>query len=69
MYKARKVDGGWDVFRIDGPSTPPVLIPHIVRGVISPYPQRQAAYRRCKQLNDADKEIDEMIKRDGAIIL
>jgi hypothetical protein len=33
------------------------------------YPSRQNAYRRCKQLNDAIKDVDDMIDRDGAIIM
>lgn len=33
------------------------------------YPQKQGAGRRCKQLNDALKQTDEMIARDGAIII
>jgi hypothetical protein len=33
------------------------------------YSQRTHAYRRCRKLNKAAREIDEMIKRDGAIIL
>jgi hypothetical protein len=69
MYKVLKVEGGWSVFRVDSPDTEPVLIPHLVKGEVKPYGKRQAAYRRAKQLNDAEKQIDEMIKRDGAIIL
>ena len=33
------------------------------------YPQKQGAQRRKKQLNDALSVVDEMIKKDGAIII
>lgn len=33
------------------------------------YSQRTHAYRRCRHLNRAAEDIDEMIKRDGTIIL
>jgi len=68
-YKARQVEGGWQVFRVDGPDTEPVLIPRIKNGKVTPYPYKQGAYRKAKQLNDAEKEIDAMIARDGAIIV
>jgi hypothetical protein len=69
MYKVFPVDGGWSVFRF-APDAEPVLVPHTNKlGQVVPYPQRQAAYRRCKKLNDAVKQIDEQIARDGAIIL
>ncbi len=69
MYKVFKDGEGWSVFRVDNPDAAPMLIPHLVKGEVKPYAKRQAAYRRAKQLNDAVKNIDEMIKRDGAIIL
>jgi len=70
MYKVLKDRGGWSVFWIESPDAEPVLIPHTNKlGQIVPYSKRQAAYRRCKKLNDAVKEVDTMIKRDGAIIL
>ena len=70
MYKVFKVEGGWSVFWIESLDTEPVLIPHVNGlGQTVPYPQRQAAYRRCKKLNDAVKEVDAMIAKDGAIIL
>lgn len=70
MYKVHPVEGGWQVFRVDNPDASPILVPHLNKsGEISPYTKRQAAYRRCKQLNDAERKIDEQIKRDGAIIL
>ncbi len=70
-YKAigNKKDG-WHIYRMDdNPDHAPVLIPRLVNGQIKPYPQRQGVFRRVKQLNDAVKNVDEMIKRDGAIIL
>ena len=71
MYKVFPCkDGGWQVFWVESPDTEPVLVPHTNKlGQVVPYPQRQAAYRRCKKLNDAVKEVDQMIARDGAIIL
>ncbi len=33
------------------------------------YTHKTHAYRRCRHLNKAAQKIDEMIKRDGAIIL
>jgi hypothetical protein len=68
MYKARKVEGGWQVFR-DEPDTEPVLIPRIKKGKVTPYPFKQGAYRKAKQLNDAVKEVDTMLARDGASIV
>lgn len=69
VYKARKVEGGgWQVFRCE-PGTEPVLIPRIKNGKVTPYPYKQGAYRKAKQLNDAEKQIDAMIARDGAIIV
>lgn len=62
MYKVLPVEGGWQVFWIESPDTEPRRID----GRIEPYRQRQAAYRRCKKLNDAVKRIDEQIERDGA---
>ncbi len=70
MYKVLKVEGGWSVFWILNPDTEPRLIPHTNKlGQIVPYSKRQAAYRRCKKLNDEVKKIDAMIARDGAIIV
>lgn len=69
MYKVFPDGECWSVFRCE-PDTEPVLVPHTNKlGQIVPYRQRQAAYRRCKKLNDAAKEVDAMIARDGAIIL
>lgn len=74
MYKVLPVEGGWSVFWCE-PDTDPVLIPKAVQRPEDeahkrePYPQRQAAYRRCKKLNDAIKQVDAMIAKDGAIII
>ena len=65
MYKVLKVQGGWQVFWVESPDTEP----RPIDGRLEPYKQRQAAYRRCKKLNDAIKDIDYRIARDGAIIL
>ena len=70
MYKVLRDGDGWSVFWIERPDTEPVLVPHTNGlGQVVPYPQRQSAYRRCKKLNDAVKQVDEQIKRDGAIII
>ena len=75
MYKVLPNQGGWSVFRVDSPDAAPILVPKAVQlpqdeaHKWEPYSKRQAAYRRAKQLNDAEKEIDAMIAKDGAIIL
>jgi hypothetical protein len=74
MYKVFPVEGGYQVFRLipDSPPVPvarPVFVPSDEDGKYAPYKQRQAAYRRCKKLNDDEAVIDAMIARDGAIIL
>ncbi len=75
MYKVLPVGEGWSVFRVDSPDAEPVLVPKAVQvpqdeaHKWEPYSKRQAAYRRCKKLNDAVKKIDGMIARDGAIIV
>ncbi len=70
MYKVRPVEGGWSVFLIESPDTEPQLVPHTNElGKVVPYTHRQAAYRRCKKLNDAVKQVDAMIAKDGAIII
>jgi len=70
VYKVLPVEGGYSVFWIESPDIEPRLVPHVSgTGQVVPYLHRQAAYRRCKKLNDAVKNIDEMIKRDGAIIV
>ena len=65
MYKVLPVPGGWQVFWIECPDA----LPRRVDGRIEPYKQRQAAYRRCKTLNDALKPIEKMVAETGAIIL
>jgi hypothetical protein len=70
MYKVLPVEGGFDVFRLDSPDAEPRLVPHTNKtGQVVPYKFRQAAYRRCKKLNDAVKDVDQMIARYGAIIV
>lgn len=70
MYKVLPVENGWSVFWLETTDAEPRLIPHTDKlGNVVPYAQRQAAYRRCKKLNDAMKQIDNQIKRDGAIII
>jgi hypothetical protein len=72
MYKVLKDGEGWSVYWIESPDTEPMLVPRLTddpQKKWEPYPIRQAAYRRCKKLNDAVKDIDKRIKRDGAIIL
>lgn len=63
MYKVLEVKGGWQVFWVENETAQP----RPVR--VEPYKQRQSAYRKAKQLNDAVKEVDEMIRKNGAIIL
>ena len=70
MYKVLIVNGGWSVFWLEMPDAEPRIIPHLDKdGMHTPYSKRQAAYRRCKQLNEALKQMDEQIKSDGAIII
>lgn len=64
-YKVFPVEGGFRVFRVDGEGHPL----HTADGRKRPYPQSTNAYRKCRELNKAEQEIDEMIKRKGAIIL
>jgi hypothetical protein len=63
MYEVIKVDGGWQVAWVESPGT----LPRPVR--VKPYKQRQGAYRKRKQLNDALQDVDQMIAKDGAIIV
>jgi len=63
VYQVQKVTGGYQVFWVENEAAQP----RPVR--VQPYKQRQSAYRKAKQLNDAAKVIDAMIKKDGAIIL
>ncbi len=54
MYKVLPVEGGWSVFWLETPDAALRLIPHTNKlGEVVPYTFRQAAYRRCKKLNDA----------------
>lgn len=70
MYKVLPVENGWSVFWLETPDAEPRLIPHTNNlGEVVPYTHRQAAYRRCKKLNDAIKQLDDQIERDGAIII
>jgi len=70
MYKVLPVEGGWSVFWLETPDAELRLIPHTNElGEVVPYAHRQAAYRRCKKLNDALKDIEERIAKDGAIII
>lgn len=69
-YKVFEVEGGHQIFWC--PSAPLHYndrVPHSPRV----YPHPNSAYRRCKQLNEryqeAIKKTDEMIKKDGAIII
>ena len=64
MYKVLKEEGGYKVFWVESPEHEPRPIDGAKL-----YQHRQAAYRRCGQLNKASEEVDKMIKRDGAIIL
>jgi hypothetical protein len=75
MYKVFPVEGGFQVFWVESPGTEPLAVPRPVftpsdeACKYAPYVHRQAAYRRCKKLNDAVRQVDEMIAKDGAIIL
>lgn len=70
-YKVIKVGEEYQIFWCSSPIEEPQSIKYGREA--KPYKQRQAAHRRCKQLNDrmdkAVKETDQMIARDGAIIL
>ncbi|GAC1468031.1 MAG: hypothetical protein PVSMB2_36160 [Ktedonobacteraceae bacterium] len=63
MYKVMSVPGGWQVFWVENEDAQP----RPVR--VEPYKHRPSAYRKAKQLNDAAKIIDEIVAKDGAIIL
>lgn len=49
MYKVFKVEGGYQVFWVSEDEV------RIADGRVKPYPSRQNAYKRCKQLNDERK--------------
>lgn len=63
MYKVLPVPGGWQVYWVEHDTARP----RPVR--VEPYKQRQSAYRKAKELNKAVQETDDMIAKDGAIIL
>ncbi len=77
MYKPLPVEGGWLVFYIeeDKPPRPadgrtkPYPHKRPADGRTKPYPHKTHAYRRARKLNKALEEVEQMIKRDGAIIL
>ncbi len=64
MYKPLPVEGGWLVFYIEEDKPP-----RPADGRTKPYPHKTHAYRRARKLNKALEEVEQMIKRDGAIIL
>lgn len=64
MYKVFHVEGGWLVFYVEeGKPLRPA------DGRAKPYTQKTHAYRRARKLNKDLQEVEQMIKRDGAIIL
>lgn len=64
MYKVHRLpDGdGWVILYQEGESS------RCIDGGKT-YTKRQAAYRRCKKLNDALRQVNQMIEEKGAIIL
>jgi hypothetical protein len=55
MYKVLPERGGWSVYWLASPDAEPVFVPRPTDDPEErdrPYPQRQAAYRRAKKLND-----------------
>lgn len=70
MYEVLRDGKGWSVYWIEYLGAEPRLVPHVNKlGEITPYKHRQSAYRRKKGLNDAVKEIDKQIAKNGAIII
>lgn len=65
MYKVFRVQGGWHVFLINAEGIPL----RTIDGHPQPYTTRQNAYRRCKKLNTLIKQMDEEIRKNGAIIV
>lgn len=61
-YQVRRVQGGFQVVAGDGELGRPIDGKSI-------YKHKQSAYRKRKKLNEACRRIDEMVERDGAIIL
>ena len=64
MYKVLKVEGGWLVFYVEEGKPP-----RPADGRAKPYTHKTHAYRRARKLNRDLQEIEQMIARDGAIIL
>lgn len=64
-YKVFPVEGGFRVYRIDEEGNPL----HAADGRKKPYPHKSNAYRKCREMIKAEQETDQMIKRDGAIII
>lgn len=57
MYKVQRVEGGYQVFWFAGDEV------RVADGRVKPYPSRQNAYKRCKQLNDERKsEMQQEVK-------
>ena len=67
MYEVYKVEGGWQVYWVDGPREDPLAPRHPVR--VKPYKQPQGAYRKRAQLNEAVSQTEQMIAKDGAMIM
>jgi hypothetical protein len=61
QYMVRKFGELWGIVRVSDETLRPVNE--------RLYTQATHAYRRCRKLNQAAREIDAMIARDGAIIL
>jgi hypothetical protein len=64
-YKVFPVKDGFRVYRVDGDGQPL----HTADGRKKPYPHKSNAYRKCRELNKAEQEVDAMIKCDGVIIV
>lgn len=74
MYRVFPVEGGYQIFwcphYLDKDArTEDEKLAEMRPASKKIYPQKQGAQRRKKQLNDELGVIDEMIKKDGAIIL
>jgi hypothetical protein len=67
MYKVFPDGGGWSVFWIESEDAEPRLVPRPTDDPVEarrPYPQRQAAYRRAKKLNDL-RTMEKMVGEGG----
>jgi hypothetical protein len=62
MYKVHRIGEHWIILYHEDDDARPVDGGKV-------YPHRQAAYRRCKRLNEALEVINAMIAKDGAIIV